>query len=173
MSHVSASTLGGLGQPLRADHLHPPPASCKSARMRTLFLALSVVAGVGCEKSKAPEGAPRKVKEDTAGKAEVEFFGTWAAGEVKAAKVIFVVQEEPCLPVPAKPTRYGETRLDAPGPLFAEFFIPQRATGHACVYGLDEAGQVVSAASSTQNPMSFEGQGEVMKAKLDYVLKAP
>ncbi len=146
--------------------------------MRTLFVALLIVTVCSCEKSKAPVAAsapvaPTKVKNDTAGKAEVEFFGTWAAGEVKAAKYVFVAQAEPCLPVPASSTRYGETKLDAPGPLFAEFFIPQGTKGHACVYGLDESGKVVSAADSTQNPMSFEGDGEVIKAKLEYTLKAP
>lgn len=147
--------------------------------MRTLLFALLLVTFVSCEKSKtevAPPtapAAPKKVKEDTAGKAEVEFFGTWSAGEVKAAKYLFVAQAEPCTPVPEKPTRYGEEQLAAPGPLFSEFYIPQGTVGHACVYGLDEAGKVVSAAGSTQNPMTFKGEGEVIFGKLDYALKAP
>lgn len=146
--------------------------------MRTLLVALLML-GSACEKSKAPPavaaapGAPARQKDDTAGKAEVEFFGTWSPGTVKAAKYVFVTQAEPCLPVPEKPTRYGETTLDAPGPLFAEFYLPQGLKGHSCLYGLDEAGKVVSAANSTQNPMTFEGEGEVMKAKLEYLLKAP
>ena len=141
--------------------------------MRTLFTALLIVTFSSCEKSKASAPVePKKSKADSAGKAEVEFFGTWAAGEVKAAKFVFVAQAEPCVPVPEKPTRYGEQKLDGPGPLFAEFFIPQGARGHACVYGLDESGKVISAADSTQNPMSFEGEGEVIKARLDYALKA-
>jgi hypothetical protein len=146
--------------------------------MRTLLLALLVATIAGCEKSKAPPPAAaaapfaEKRLKDSAGKAEVEFFGSWSAGEVKAAKVVFVVQAEPCLPVPEKPTRFGETKMDGPGPLFAEFYIPQRTKGHSCLYGLDETGKVVSAADSTQNPMTFEGEGEVMKAKLSYELKA-
>jgi hypothetical protein len=149
--------------------------------MRTILVALLVVTGAGCEKSKAPRSevapsvTPQKKEKGGDGKAEVEFVGTWSAGEVKAAKVIFVTQSEPCLPVPEKPTRFGEAKLDvgAPGPLFAEFYIPQGTKGHSCLYGLDEAGKVVGAADSTQNPMTFEGEGEVVKTKLAYVLKAP
>lgn len=141
--------------------------------MRTLCVAVLIVTFCSCEKSKAPASAPVEAKKkDTAGKAEVEFFGTWAAGEVKAAKYVFVAQAEPCVPVPEKPTRYGEAKLDAPGPLFAEFYIPQGTQGHACVYGLDESGKVVSAADSTQNPLTFKGEGEVIFGKLDYALKA-
>jgi hypothetical protein len=143
--------------------------------MRTSVLLVLIIAVSGCEKSKTTPAvveAPKKVKPDTAGKAEVEFFGTWATGEVKAAKYVFVAQAEPCLPVPEKPTRFGEEKLDVPGPLFAELYIPQGTKGHACIYGLDETGKVVSVANSTQNPMTFEGEGEVMKAKLEYVLQA-
>jgi hypothetical protein len=148
--------------------------------MRTLTFTLILIVTASCEKSKAPaqpEAAPVQAKKtekiDTAGKAEVEFFGNWSAGEVKAASFVFVAQAEACLPVPEKPTRFGEQKLEKQGPLFAEFFIPQGTVGHACVYGLDEAGKVVSAANSTQNPMSFKGEGEVIFGKLDYALKAP
>ncbi len=148
--------------------------------MRTLVCALLVVAAMSCEKSKtapvpatAPVPEAKKVKADTAGKAEVEFFGSWSEGEVKAAKYVFVAQAEPCTPAPEKATRFGEETLTKPGPLFAEFYIPQGTVGHACVYGLDEAGKIVSAANSTQNPMTFKGEGEVIFGKLDYALKAP
>ena len=146
--------------------------------MKAFVCALFVVAAMSCEKSKtAPLPAPvpeaKKVKVDTAGKAEVEFFGNWSEGEVKASKYVFVAQAEPCTPVPEKATRFGEEALTKPGPLFAEFYIPQGTVGHACVYGLDEAGKIVSAANSTQNPMTFKGEGEVIFGKLDYALKAP
>lgn len=147
--------------------------------MRILAVALLIVTVSACEKSKVPPvgaAAPVEVKKekfDTTGKAEVEFFGTWSAGDVKAATYVFVAQAEPCLPVPEKPTRYGEEKLKAPGPLFAEFYIPQGATGHACIYGLDEGGKVVSASTTGQNPLTFKGEGEVIFGKLDYALKAP
>ena len=148
--------------------------------MRTLVCALLAVAAMSCEKSKTapvPAATPvpeaKKVKADTAGKAEVEFFGTWSEGEVKASKYVFVAQAEPCTPVLEKATRFGEETLTKPGPLFAEFYIPQGTVGHACVYGLDAAGKIVSAANSTQNPMTFKGEGEVIFGKLDYALKAP
>ena len=136
-------------------------------------LALSLLLLCACEKSKTAEAPapPKKEKPDTAGKAEVEFFGTWTTGEVVAAKYVFVAQAEPCLPVPEKPTRFGEVKLDKPGPLFAEFYVPQGSVGHACVYGLDDAGKIVTAANSTQNPMTFKGEGEVIFGKLDYALK--
>ena len=141
--------------------------------MRTLLLALVVVAATSsCEKSKTAPSAAAAPKVEKSGQAEVEFFGSWSTGEVKAARYVFVAQAEPCLPVPEKPTRYGESALEKPGPLFAEFYVPQGTKGHACVYGLDEGGKVVSAATSTQNPMTFQGEGEIIFGKLAYELKA-
>ncbi len=145
--------------------------------MRLLALVVPGLCLLGCPKSKTePETPPSalavKKAERASGKAEVEFFGTWSAGEVKAVKVMFVAQVEPCTPVPEKPTRFGEAKLDTAGPLFGEFFIPQGAKGHACVYGYDDAGRVVGVADSTQNPMTFEGSGEVMFAKLEFTLRA-
>lgn len=137
--------------------------------MRSLLLALLLVTAASCEKSKT---APAKAKVETSGKAEVEFFGSWSPGEVKAARYVFVAQAEPCVPVPEKPTRFGEEKLENPGPLFAEFYIPQGTRGHACVYGLDEAGKVVSAAGSTQNPLTFQGEGEVIFGRLAFELQA-
>lgn len=146
--------------------------------MKLRVIAVAALVWVGCEKSKsaAPSptpSTPSKKELRASGNAEVEFFGTWAPGEVKAAKVIFVAQREPCAPVPDKPTRLGEEVLKAPGSLFAEFFIPQGTVGHACVYGLDEAGKVVGVASTTGNPMTFEGDGEVVKSNLSFTLQAP
>lgn len=154
--------------------------------MRLLLTSLSVLALVACKEQASTPPAPapaepeqvkvtglgKKKPKDTS-KAEVEFFGKWAPGDVKAAKVVFVAQAEPCTPVPQNPTRYGEQVLDQVGPLFAEFFITQGTVGHGCLYGLDEAGKVVGVAGSDQNPMRFEGTGEVVFGKLDYVLKAP
>lgn len=128
--------------------------------MRACVLLLSVLA-VGCAEK------PKK-KLTTA---EVEFFGSWNAGALKFASATFVAQSEPCTPVPEKPTRFGEFKLGAQGPIFAEFFIPQGSKGHACVYAFDESGKVVGVGSSTQNPMTFEGAGEVIFTKLDYALQ--
>lgn len=147
--------------------------------MRALLVAVAVLAVTACKEkaSSPPAEAPKSAEKEKLradhSKAEVEFFGKWTAGEVKAAKVVFVAQLEPCTPVPEKPTRFGEQKLDAPGPLFAEFFIPQGTVGHACVYALDEAGKVVGAASSTQNPLTFRGEGEVIFGKLEFSLRAP
>jgi hypothetical protein len=103
-------------------------------------------------------------------KAEVEFIGTWSPGAVKAAKVLFVAQAEPCLPVPEKPTRYGETVLKTPGDFFDEYFIPQDSRGHLCLYGYDEAGQVVGAAAWEKNPLRFLGEGEIVFAGINLTL---
>jgi len=129
-------------------------------------LLLSVLA-VGCvEKPQQPQKPRKKLVT-----AEVEFFGNWNAGDVKFARAMFVAQSEPCSPPPEKPTRFGEFELVKPGPLFAEFFIAQGTTGHACVYAFDESGKVVAVGNSTQNPMTFEGTGEVTFTKLDYTLQ--
>jgi hypothetical protein len=102
--------------------------------------------------------------------AEVEMGGTWSPGEVKPAKVLFTAQLEPCLPVPEKPTRYGEKVLKEPGGFFDEYFIPQDSKGHLCLYGLDEAGTVVGAASYAKNPLRFWGQGEIIYTDVDFTL---
>ena len=130
--------------------------------MRLLMLLVSVLVLAGC---------PAKKKKMST--AEVEFLGSWNAGDVKFATATFVAQREPCVPVPEKPTRFGEMKMGAPGPLFAEFFITQGETGHACLYAFDESGKVVGVASSKQNPLTFEGAGEVMFSKLDFALQAP
>lgn len=103
-------------------------------------------------------------------KAEVELAGSWKPGDVKAAKVLFVAQAEPCLPVPEKPTRYGETALKEPGDFFDEYFIPQDSRGHVCLYGYDEAGKVVGVASWEKNPLRFFGEGEVVFAGINLTL---
>lgn len=126
------------------------------------------------EEPKAPTPAvvaeaPKKAAPKSA---EVEFFGEWKAGGVKAAKVIFVAQAEPCTPVPEKATRYGEQKLDGEGNLFAEFFTDQGAKGYACVYGLDESGKIIAASGTAENPMTFEGSGEVIKANLKFELQS-
>src|SRR5688572_3863507 len=103
--------------------------------MRTHLLLVSMLALAGCKESKdskpsTAEAKPVEKKQELAdGKAEVEFFGQWGTGEVASTKNIFVAQAEPCTPVPEKPTRYGEATLDKPGPLFAEFYIPQGTVG--------------------------------------------
>ena len=140
-----------------------------------MLLLVTVCALCGCKKdapvSEKAEARAEKQKERASGKAEVEFFGTWKlGGELKPAKVVFVAQLEPCAPAPDKPTRLGEAALTDQGPLFAEFFIPQGTVGHACVYGLDESDKVMGVASSSQNPMTFQGEGEVIKAKLEFVV---
>jgi hypothetical protein len=128
---------------------------------RTLIAATVVLLLSACPEKKttpvAVAPAPPQVK-----KAEVEFTGDWSRNGVTAAKVIFIAQAEPCLPVPAKPTRFGEEQMKSEGHLFAEFFIPQGTAGHACLYGLDEAGKVVAAASYEKNPLTFQGEGEVV-----------
>lgn len=103
-------------------------------------------------------------------KAEVELGGTWSLGAVKAAKVLFVAQAEPCLPVPEKPTRYGETTLKAPGEFYDEYFIAQDSRGYVCLYGYDEAGKVVGAASWEKNPLRFLGEGEIVFAGINLTL---
>lgn len=121
-----------------------------------LFAALACLALGGCKKKderKLPQASDA---------AEVEFTGHWSAGQVSSASVTLVAQLEPCLPVPAKPTRLGEERLTQPGPLFAEFFIKQGTQGYGCLYAKDAAGRVVGAAAFPNNPLTFQGQGEVV-----------
>jgi len=92
---------------------------------------------------------------------EVEVVGKWSS-TVKAAKVIVVAQLEPCVPVPARPTRFGGEQAIEPGGLFAEFFMPWGTTASVCVYALDEQGVVVGAVTFPETPKTFEGLGELV-----------
>ena len=136
--------------------------------VRALALGTACLALCACPKKDEPAPTPPKPPAAkpqlpaAATEAEVEFTGKWSLGPVKAAAVVFVAQLEPCLPVPEKPTRLGEERLNAPGDLFAEFFIKQGTVGHACVYAKDDAGQLVGAGAFPGNPLTFAGDGEVV-----------
>jgi hypothetical protein len=148
---------------------------CETARMRIALIPFVVVGLCACPKKseEAPKPAPpASVAKPAPKTAEVEFFGEWKAGGVKAAKVIFVAQAEPCTPVPEKATRFGEQKLDTEGNLFAEYFIDQGTKGYACVYALDEGGKIIAAAGTAENPMTFEGSGEVIKANLKFELQS-
>lgn len=141
---------------------------------RALVLVLSAVALWGCPKKEevrveVPPPAPRlpespktPVGMAVPPDAEVEVIGTWRSG-VKAAQHVAVAQKEPCLPVPATPTRYGASvTLSAQGALFAEFFLPQGTVAHVCLYALDDTGAVVGAVTMPDTPKVFSGLGELI-----------
>lgn len=146
------------------------------------LVAVLVLSGCErCAESKPPVAVPKPVQAAPAPvaapappthseKAEVEFFGDWKPGPVKAAKVVFVAQAEPCLPINAAAKRYGDTELTAPGPFSAEYFIPQDSRGHVCLFGYDDAGKVVGAAAWEKNPLRFFGEGEVVFANIALTL---
>jgi hypothetical protein len=141
--------------------------------MRKVCVAALVVLAFGCEKKPAAVAPPvveAKAAPVAESKAEVEFTGDWSRNGVTAEKVIFVAQLEPCLPVPAAPTRLGEEVMQREGPVFAEFFIPQGTVGHACLYGLNAAGAVVAAASYEKNPLTWKGVGEVVVGPMKFAL---
>lgn len=143
--------------------------------MRRLLVLLVCGGALGCPKKESPPTAPAPAEQlalppslktpaavPPLPDAEVEVVGTWST-KVKAARTIAVAQAEPCLPVPERPTRFGgEQALGEPGPLFAEFFLPQGTTAWVCLYGLDEAGVVVGAVAVPGTPQTFGGIGELM-----------
>ncbi len=136
-------------------------------------LVMSVVAVISaCEKKPAPVlvEAKKPAEKAAVDKAEVEFSGEWSRNGVAAQKVLFVAQLEPCLPVPASPTRLGEEVMQHEGSLFAEFFIPQGTVGHACLYGFGADGAVVAAASYEKNPLTWKGNGEVVVGPMKFLL---
>ncbi len=141
---------------------------------RALVLALSAVALWGCPKKdeprveppppapRLPESPKTPVGMAIPPAAEVEVIGTWRSG-VKAAQHVAVAQKEPCLPVPATPTRYGESvTLSAQGALLAEFFLPQGTVAHVCLYALDATGAVVGAVTMPDTPKAFSGLGKLI-----------
>lgn len=94
--------------------------------------------------------------------AEVEVVGQWRSKVPGAKKHVAVAQVEPCVPVPAKPTRFGdEVTLEGEG-FFVEYFLPQGTRAHVCLYALDEQGAVVGAVTMPDTPRVFEGLGELM-----------
>jgi hypothetical protein len=137
---------------------------------RALSLGLALLCLAACPKKEEPARAPPAAPAQPVyppptpriAQAECEFIGDWSPGEVKAAKVIFTVQNEPCLPVPEKPTRHGESVLTTPGKFFTELFVAQGTMGHVCLYGLDERGKVVGAAAWEKNPTKMEGQDDLV-----------
>lgn len=129
-------------------------------------LALLALSLLGCPKKEKPAPTlPGPAKE-----VECEFVGTWKPLDPPPAAVTFVVQLEPCLPVPAKPTRLGAEKLAQPGNFFAEFFITRGTQGHLCVYATDAGGAVVAAAAYAKNPVTFDGEGEFVTRHIDVEL---
>ncbi|MCA2978282.1 MAG: hypothetical protein INH41_02975 [Myxococcaceae bacterium] len=88
---------------------------------------------------------------------EVALTGTWRS-QVPGVRGLAVAQVEPCLPVPAAPTRLGEVvTLPREGPLSARFVLPQGAVASVCVYAVNAAGVTVGAAAVTPGPTRFFG----------------
>jgi hypothetical protein len=152
----------------------------RTSRLLTLAwscaLACLLLAGPGCKKS--PEAEPGKSepgvgsqKPDPDKAAEVEFTGDWKS-TVTAKVYYFVLQKDPCQPMTANTTTYGATPLAKPGPLFAEFFVPQGTLAHVCLFAKDEAGKVVGVASYEKNPVRLEGRGEIVVGPLSLVVAA-
>jgi hypothetical protein len=144
-------------------------------RLGCVLIALGVLVG-GCQKKSdelkaALPPSPKLAKlPEPSHNAEVEISGDWKNGGLPSASVELVAQKEPCLPVPANPTRLGTQKLSAEGTLFAEFYIPQGTAGAICLYAKDASGAVVAAASYEKNPVTFEGTGEVEIGPLHLVL---
>jgi hypothetical protein len=136
------------------------------------LLATALSTGTGCKKSSA-EGAGEpgvgSQKPDPNKAAEVEFTGEWKSS-VTAKTYYFVLQKDPCQPMTANTTTYGATSLAKPGPLFAEFFVPQGTLAHVCLFAKDEAGKVVGVASYDKNPVRLEGRGEIVVGPLSLIV---
>ncbi len=111
---------------------------------------------------KLPESPPTAAAVPQKPDAEVEITGVWSTTAKGAVKHVVVMQEEPCVPVPAAPKRFGEQALGEPGSFLVEFFVPQGITASVCVYALDDKGVVVGALTMPETPRRFEGLGELM-----------
>ena len=134
----------------------------------TLRASLLLLGLAACPKKEEPPApAPPPAKPSTA---EVEFFGTLSAGKTQVAKSVFVVMQEPCSPVPAEAHVIGQKPVDGEK-IFAEFFPSQGSRGHLCAFGLDAAGKVVAFAAYGKNPVTFQGQGEVIIDHVDLTLE--
>ena len=114
---------------------------------------------------------PKKEEPPKVATAEVEFFGMIDKGTTAPAKMLFVVMQEPCSPLPAQPHVLGQSEI-ANVKLFTELYLPQKSVGHICLFGLDESGRIVASAAHAKNPLTFEGVGEVLVGGLDLKLEA-
>ena len=110
--------------------------------------------------------APQKAKP-----AEIEFFGSVAPGKTKPAKIFFFASQEPCIPVPAEVHLFGKTELTQEK-LFAEYWPPQGSQAHLCAYGLDASGRVMAAAAFGKNPVTLQGEGDVLLSHIDLTLES-
>ena len=138
--------------------------------MRTLCV-VAVLLLCACPKKGESGKAGEDKPVNKAKPAEVEFFGSVTPGKTKPAKTVFVAQDKPCRPVPAQITAYGKTELTAEK-LFAEYWPAQGTVGHLCAFGLDEAGKVIAVGVYGKNPVTFEGEGEVIFDHVDLELLA-
>jgi hypothetical protein len=133
-----------------------------SLRWSLVVLIVGCV-GASCQKKADPAPAASASGAVPAKRAEVEFVGQWARNGVEVASVEFVAQKEPCVPVPTKATTLGTHPFTgAEGRFLAEFFVEQGTVGHACLYGKDAQGVIVAAAAYAKNPVTMQGEGEVV-----------
>lgn len=120
----------------------------------------------------AAETADASTAPAGSGDAEVEFFGNFSTGGIVDVKEsFFVAQAEPCLPLVREPKIFGSVRQNV-DKLFAEFFIPQGSKGHLCAYGANAKGEVIATATYAKNPVTFQGEGEVIFGDVNLKLVA-
>lgn len=145
-----------------------------TALMRlSMPLVVSLALLTGCpKKNEEPAARPAEVKPAAPAvkTAEVEFFGAVHLGKVTAARTVFVAMKEPCVPVLAQAHIYGQTQVDS-DKLFAEYFAPQGSVAHLCAFGFNDQGEVVAAATYAKNPVTFQGEGEVIFGNVDLTLE--
>jgi hypothetical protein len=101
--------------------------------------------------------------------AEVEFMGNVSKGKVAAARLVFVVARGPCTADSTELDVIEQTDVSE-GKLFSEMFFPQGTVAHLCLVALDAKGQQVGHAGYPKNPVTLQGQGEVMVTDLELSL---
>jgi hypothetical protein len=176
---LAASLL--LGCPKKEEAAPPAPPPKQEVHAAKPVEAPAPVAAAVAAPAPAAVPAPaaaaaEKTDASTAlagsGDAEVEFFGNFSTGGLADVKEsFFVAQAEPCLPLVKEPKIYGSVRQNV-DKLFAEFFIPQGSKGHLCAYGADAKGNVIATATYEKNPVTFQGEGEVIFSDVNLKLVA-
>lgn len=142
----------------RIPHHEAPRATAVTSGERIPHLEASrAMRGGGAEPPALPDSPRTAVGHPVPPAVEVALTGTWRS-QVPGVRGLAVAQVEPCLPVPAAPTRLGEVvTLPREGPLSARFVLPQGAVASVCVYAVNAAGVTVGAAAVTPGPTRFFG----------------
>jgi hypothetical protein len=94
--------------------------------------------------------------------AEVEFEGDLDPGGLTPARVVVVFSKTAC----SGDLDVIQKEDVKPGHFAGELFFPQGTLAHICALGLDAKGEVIGIGTHEKNPVSLQGDGEVVVSNI-------